>query len=415
MKRPEPALLRLLVFAGSLLLALLVLILFRDIFLPLLLGLGIAYLFDPLVSSLERHGRSRTAGTLLVALLLTLLGVLLVLIVLPTIHDQLQRAAERLPEYARRLREQLEPWLVGLQDRYPEQTEQLREGVLNAARSNLAAIARAAGSVFEMTFSSLLGMTLFVLNLVFVPVFAFYLLVDLPHLKTAVSDLIPVPYRATVLARLREVDTAIASFLRGQLTIALVLAAINSIGLTLLGVPMGLVIGILAGLANLVPFMALVVGLAPALLLSWAEHGSLARVAGVLAVFSGAQMLEGTVLSPRILSASVNLHPVWVLLAILVGGNLFGFFGMLLAVPAAAAVQIFARHWVLAYKRSHVYGAGTHPEDPETPAPAAEPQSARGPDRAAVSGSTSPPVAARTGGQAGEQTGRRRGKRRRKP
>jgi predicted PurR-regulated permease PerM len=159
-----------------------------------------------------------------------------------------------------------------------------------------------------------------------------------------------------------------SSFLRGQLIIALILAAINGVGLTLLGVPMGLLVGIVAGLANMIPYMALVVGLAPALLLSWIEHQSVARLVGVLLIFGGAQLLEGTVLSPKILSKSVDLHPVWILLAIIVGGRLFGLPGMLVAVPAAAGIQVFARHWLVAYRRSSLYGA-----DAEVGAAAAAP------------------------------------------
>ena len=166
---------------------------------------------------------------------------------------------------------------------------------------------------------------------------------------------------------MREVDEAISSFLRGQLTIAFILACIDSIGLLLLGVPLGLVIGIVAGLANMAPYMSLVIGLLPALLLSWAEHGSAARLVGVFGVFGGAQLLEGAVLSPRILAKRVHLHPVWVLLAILAGGNLFGFFGMLLAVPTAAALQVYARHAVAAYKRSRVYGASADAKDGDLP------------------------------------------------
>ena len=146
-----------------------------------------------------------------------------------------------------------------------------------------------------------------------------------------------------------------ASFVRGQLTIALILAAINATGLMILQVPLGLGIGLIAGLANMIPYMALIVGLAPALILAWVEHQSWVTLLLVGAVFGGAQLLEGTVLSPRILSKSVNLHPVWVLLAIIAGGSLFGFFGMLLAVPVAAATQVFVKHWLELYRESAIY------------------------------------------------------------
>ena len=190
------------------------------------------------------------------------------------------------------------------------------------------------------------------------PVFAFYLLVDLPHVKKALIGLVPVAYRDVVVSRVSEVDRAISSFVRGQLVIALILAGINAVGLMLLDVPFGLGIGLIAGLANMIPYMALVVGLVPALLLAWAEHQEIARLVGVVLVFSGAQALEGMVLSPRILGKSVNLHPVWVLLAIIAGGSFFGFVGMLAAVPVAAAIQVFTKHWLEVYRNSAIYKSG---------------------------------------------------------
>ncbi|MDH3745384.1 MAG: AI-2E family transporter, partial [Acidobacteriota bacterium] len=230
-----------------------------------------------------------------------------------------------------------------------------QERVVQGLRENLPQVAGSLGRWTKTLFSNIFDFLLLLLNLIFVPVFAFYLLVDFPKVKSGISSLIPMPYREISLARVREVDQAVSSFLRGQLTIALILAAINATGLLILDVPLGLAIGLIAGLANMIPYMALIVGLAPALILAWVEHQSWLVLLGVVAVFGGAQLLEGTILSPRILSKSVNLHPVWVLLAIIAGGSLFGFFGMLLAVPVAAAIQVFARHWIEIYKQSAIY------------------------------------------------------------
>lgn len=361
MRRPSPAVLRLLVFVGALVGVLVLLVVFSEIFQPLLLGLGIAYLLDPAVSALERKGVSRTLGASLIAVGVVLVLAALVLFVVPAIGEQLDRLVDRLPEYERRLRGQVEPWLERLQARYPEELAELQTRLVENLRENLPTVAGKLGQWLAGFFGNVLQLVLFLLNLVFVPVFAFYLLVDWPRLKEGLSGLVPRPYREVTHARLGEVNDAIASFLRGQLVIAVILAAINGVGLLLLDVPFGLAIGIVAGLANMVPYMALVVGLAPALLLAWAEHQSWLVLLGVAAVFSGAQLLEGTVLSPRILSRSVNLHPVWVLLAVIAGGSLFGFVGMLIAVPAAAAIQVFVKHWVRQYKESEIYDPDATP------------------------------------------------------
>jgi hypothetical protein len=223
-------------------------------------------------------------------------------------------------------------------------------------------------------------------------VFAFYLLVDFPKAKQGMADLIPLPYRDVTLARLGEVDAVISSFLRGQLTIGLILACINGFGLLLIGVPLGLLIGILAGLANMVPYMSLVVGLMPALMLGWAEFGASGRLLAVVGLFAGSQLLEGAVLSPRILAASINLHPVFVLLAVIAGGNLFGLFGMLLAVPVAAATQVFLRHWINAYKQSRIYGAQPVERGPAAETVVAEPAAAASVSSLPLASPTTPTI-----------------------
>jgi len=362
LKRPDPAVLRLLVFGGGLVIVTVLLIVFSDIFLPLLLGLGVAYLLDPVVSWLERKGWNRLWGVVVLALVLVLAITGFFLYLVPAMGEEFQRLGKRFPEYTQRLRAQVQPLLERARARYPEEFVDVRDRAIEAARANLPKLAGSVGKWLSTIFNSVRDFILFLLNLVFVPVFAFYLLVDFPKVKRGIRDMIPLPYREIVLARIREVDEAVSSFLRGQLTIALILAFINATGMVLLDVPLGLVIGITAGLANMIPYMALIVGLLPAVLLCWAEHGSWVRVILVIAVFSGAQMLEGMVLSPRILGKSVNLHPVWVLLAIIIGGSLFGIFGMLIAVPAAAAIHVFLRHWIESYRASRIYqGTGQSP------------------------------------------------------
>ena len=357
MNRPtlSPALVRLLSFGLALAVLVALLVTARRIFLPLLLGLAFAYLLDPAVSWFERRGRSRAFGTVAITLAAVLLVALILLLVVPILVRQVTELGQRLPTYEAQVEAKVRPILERLQAQYPEQFDTIRLKAEETVREKWPQMLQGTVSWLGNVFSSFLNFLLFILDLVFVPVFAFYLLIDFPKLKRGIVNLVPVPYRPRILERVGEVNQVVSSFLRGQLVIALILAAINGIGLTLLGVPMGLLLGIIAGLANMIPYMALVVGLAPALLLSWIESQSLATLVGVVLVFSAAQLLEGTFLSPRILSKSVDLHPVWVLLAIIVGGRLFGVVGMLVAVPAAAAIQVFIRHWLVAYRSSSVF------------------------------------------------------------
>jgi|CXWL01.1.fsa_nt_gi predicted PurR-regulated permease PerM len=359
---------RLLVFFGALVALFALLYALRGVVLPLLLGLGIAYVLDPVVSWVERRGYSRTVGVVALGFLLLIALATSVLIVLPMIGEQTHRLTDRWPEYRQRLEAQAGPFVAGLQEKYPQEIARLQEQASEFARAQLPRVASAVGHWLMGVLSSAVGVFVLVLNLLFVPVFAFYLLVDFPALRRALVELVPLPFRATTVGLVGEVHQAVSAFLRGQLTIALILAVFNAIGLTIVGVPLGLLIGLVAGLANMVPYMSLVVGLAPALLLCWAEYQSLPRLVAVIAVFGGGHLLEGMVLSPRILGHSVNLHPVWIMLALILGGSWFGIVGMLLAVPVAASVQVFVKHGAAAYRRSRIYRG----EDQAPPAPTAE-------------------------------------------
>lgn len=354
----DPARLRLIVFVVALVATAAVLYFASRTLLSLLLGLVLAYVLDPAVTWVARRTRgSRALATALVFAVLVAALTGFLLIVVPMINGQLVEVRQRFPVYRAEIEARVVPLLNQAREAYPLQYEALREKLQSVVQEKWPEMIRSAFSWLGGVFSSVLGFLLFLLDLIFVPVFAFYLLVDFPKITEGARQLVPRAYRDVTIERLGEVDGAVSSYLRGQLVIAMILAAINGIGLTVIGVPMGLLIGIVAGLANMIPYMALVVGLAPALLLCWIEYQSLGRLIAVALVFAGAQMLEGTVLSPKILSKSVNLHPVWVLLSIIIGGRLFGLAGMLVAVPAAAAIQVFVRHWIRSYKSSAVYGA----------------------------------------------------------
>ncbi|MFB3816430.1 MAG: AI-2E family transporter [Candidatus Methylomirabilales bacterium] len=346
---------RLALFVGALIALFALLVIFRDIFWPLLLALGLAYLLDPIVTWLERRRVPRSIGVLVTGLLFVLAVTLVLLFVVPAVGEQLQRLVERLPGYWDSLRQTAIPWLSRVEAEFPAPIKDLPDTIIRTLRENIPQVATQAGKIVTGLFGNLLDMVLLFLGLAFVLVFTFYVLRDFPAIKAAAFDLVPVPYREVTRARLEEVDDVVAGFVRGQLAIALIVALLNSTGLTLLQVPMGLLIGLGAGVGNLIPYMSIVIGLVPALILSWLEQGSLVRLLAILGLFIGVQMLEGAILSPRILGRSVNLHPVWVLLAVIAGGNLFGFFGMLLAVPVAGAIQVFARHWLAAYRTSSLY------------------------------------------------------------
>lgn len=192
----------------------------------------------------------------------------------------------------------------------------------------------------QKTYQGVTGLIVGILNFIMLPVFTFYFLVDYKRINSGFYDMMPPQWRVVVKDWLGEIDQVLGNFIRGQFMIACILALIFSIGLSILQVPMGAVIGIVAGMANMVPYMSIVVGLVPALLFALIDNGDVMQLVWVLLIFVGGQSFEGLYLSPRIMSGEVGLHPVVVIVAIIVGGTLFGLAGVLLAVPVTAVLKV---------------------------------------------------------------------------
>jgi predicted PurR-regulated permease PerM len=322
---------------------------------PFGIAFALAYFLNPLVNGMERfferdiarsallrgrlHPRAAAVGVLAVLVALALLA--LVLIVVPLVYEQVSEAVSKLPDYMRTLRAKIEPAYQRLNLRYPEQTEEARQRIQEAIKNNIPQILLPVTRVVQRAFSSLLDFVLTVLNLVVIPVFAFYLLFDMNRIRGGAKQLVPSRYRDYVYSRFGAVDRLLAAFVRGQITVCLMLGGFYSVGLTLCGVPMGLLVGFVIGFFNMIPFMSYVLGLPLALLLSWLDDQSLPALLAVAAVFTFGQFVEGNFITPRIVGSSLGLHAVVIMLAVLVGGTVAGFLGMLVAVPLTAALSVF--------------------------------------------------------------------------
>ena len=345
---------------------------------PFVFAFGLAYFLNPPVNAMERffagdiarsrllrgrvEPRAAAVGILCVAVLLLL--VMVIAIVVPAAWHQASEAVAKLPGYLRQLRARLEPLYQSLNLRYPEQTEELRARLETALRENAVQVLQPLTRGMQIAFSSLQDFVLSVLNLVVVPVFAVYLLYDMNHINAGMKELVPHRHRSYVYSRFSEVDRLLSAFARGQITVCLILGAFYAIGLTACGVPLGLVVGFVIGFFNLVPFMSHVLGLPLALLLSWLDDQSPQRLLAVFVIFVFGQFVEGNFITPRIVGQSLGLHAVIVMLAVLVGGTLFGLIGMLVAVPLTAALSVFwadLRAW---YLRSDFYRTGAGELEP---------------------------------------------------
>ncbi len=307
---------------------------------PFLLAAALAYLCDPLVDRLEARRLPRALGTALVLLGLLLAFVLLALILAPLVQAQLRLLLAQLPRVLEWGQETLLPWI---------QTAFGVDLLLDQARisdwlkGHTAELAKL-GAYLPQLAGGGLALLGFLVNLVLVPVVTFYLLRDWDRVMAHLADWLPGPIRPRVEAIAREVDAVLAEFVRGQLAVILVMALFYSLGLWLAGLDYALAVGLIAGVLVFVPYLGVIVGVLLGTLAGLAQSGGLAALIPVWGVFALGQLLEGMVVTPRLVGERVGLHPVAVIFALMAFGQLFGFFGVLLAIPASAALLVALRH-----------------------------------------------------------------------
>ncbi len=362
----------------------------RGVLTPVFAAFLIAYLLNPLVDRLEARRIPRAlAILLLLAVLLGALGLVIVL-VLPGVLRDLAGFVHELPRHAAALLARAEPWLARYGVRVPHSVgEALTQYQVDAPDLAQRAVAPA-GAVLRWVVggtSSLVGAlgTLFV-----VPVVSFYLLFDFHRITGGAAALVPTRWRDAAVEVAREIDQTLAHFVRGQLIVMALLGALYAGAYSALGVRLAVPIGFVAGALAFIPYVGSVTALASALLLSLVDFDGWERVIGVLAAYVVIQLFEGLVITPRVIGEKVGLSPLWVLLALLVGAELFGFLGVLLALPAAAVLKIFVVRALRAYRRSPFYAASPPAASP----PAAEnaPPEAAAPERE-VPAAAAPPAA----------------------
>ncbi|MCA0973345.1 AI-2E family transporter [Halomonas denitrificans] len=321
---------------------------------PFFVSMVLAYLGDPIADRLEDRGLSRQWSVAVVFVLLTLLVGLTLLLVLPLLGRQIGQLAEALPAILNWVQStvlpQLQSW-TGLD--LSTDFDQLRQALL----ANWKETGTLAASVLAQVSRSGLVLAGWLANLALIPVVTFYLLLDWDVLVGKVRRLLPRQWEPTAVRLAKECDEVLAAFLRGQLIVMLCLGVIYAVGLTLLGVRFGLLIGLLSGLASIVPYLGVIVGITVAGVVAFFQFGDWLILLGVALVFGFGQLVESTLLQPKLLGDKIGLHPVAVIFAVLAGGQLFGFTGVLLALPVAAMVMVVLRYLHETYKNSSLYDA----------------------------------------------------------
>ena len=316
---------------------------------PFVAAALLAYLGDPLADRLQKLKLPRTLAVVAVFLITFLLLALLILLVGPLIKSQVAALFKALPDIARQV-EQV--WLPELGGRLGlPQGDDVGIGAFLARYSDM--VGSWSGKILLGVGKSGGALAAAVLSLFLIPILTFYLLRDWDSIVVHIGALVPESQRNTVFALARETDDMLGAFLRGQLLVMVALAAIYSLGLGLVGLKFAIAIGVVSGLVSFVPYLGFVFGITLAGLTVALEPNPLWQLVGVLLTFSLAQLIEGSVLTPKLVGDRIGLHPVIIIFAVAAGGQLFGFFGILLALPAAAVLSVLVRFAFDRYLKEH--------------------------------------------------------------
>jgi predicted PurR-regulated permease PerM len=316
---------------------------------PFVASALLAYIGDPLADRLQKYKLPRTLAVVAVFLLTFLVLALLVLLIGPLIRTQVSALMSALPDIVLRVEQDWLPNIMSLIGVEPG--DDVGIGAFLARYSDMAG---SWGSKVLVSVSRSGGaLAAAVLSLFLVPIITFYLLRDWDKIMVHIGALIPTQQRATVLKLARDTDEVLGAFLRGQLLVMLALAVIYSLGLSIVGLKFAIAIGVVAGLVSFVPYLGFVFGIVLAGLTVALEPNPFWLMIGVVATFAIGQLLEGSLLTPKLVGDRIGLHPVIVIFAVAAGGQLFGFFGILLALPAAAVLSVVVRFAFNRYLRDH--------------------------------------------------------------
>lgn len=341
----------------------------RSILLPFVVGMAIAYILDPVCDMLERWGLSRKWATAVVTLLFVVLVVVALISIVPILAQELTDFLATLPDLLRQAQKRLIPLYQTFRWRLNLPAISELNGIVQEKLGN--AVSWLAQALQELVGRSLALASL--LSLFFItPVVTFYLLRDWDLLVSRIDSLLPRQYKDTIRGQIREIDRTLAGFARGQAMVCLILATYYATTLAVIGLPFGIVVGLAAGLLTFIPYVGAMTGFVISIAIALAQFDDWTRVGMVAGVFILGQALEGNVLTPKLVGDRVGLHPVWIIFALLSGGALFGFMGLLLAVPVAAALGVLVRFAIARYLESSLYRGGTVADAEATLPPAAE-------------------------------------------
>jgi len=326
--------------------------LLRGVMLPFVAGMAVAYFLDPACDWLEKRGASRTLATVIISVTFFLVVALAIVLLVPLVYSQLVDLVQKFPDYLSAIRGKLVPLIAGLKPLIGEAgIAQLRGALTEHGSDAIRWVGRMLGSLLTRIETVFNLMSLLVIT----PIVSFYLLRDWDRLVATVDGWLPRAHADVIREQLGKVDETLAGFVRGQVTVCLLLGLFYGLGLTLVGLESGFVVGFGTGLLSFVPYFGMLIGFAVGIVIAVVQFGDPVSVGLVAAVFLVGQFIEGNFVTPNLVGERIGLHPVWVIFALLAGGALFGFVGLLVAVPTAAVIGVLLRFSIDRYLKSPLY------------------------------------------------------------
>ena len=327
----------------------------RRVVAPFFIAFALAYLLDPLVDRLVSLKFSRTLSVLVLMSVFFFLALGSVILLVPILSMQAENLTKDIPVYVGAFQDWIRPILDLISGLEPAKVEEfLNEGLSRFGELPMKAL-QFSGKLIWGSISNLFNIILMIANMVIIPVVMFYLLRDFDSINKKLLELMPTRFQEKTKDIVLEIDQVLSRFVRGQMMVAGLMGLMYSVGLFLCDTPMSLSLGMMAGLANLVPYLGLILGFVPSAVMTYIHTQEWLPVLGVAGVFAFVQAIEGMVITPRVVGDNIGLHPVAVIVAVLLGGELFGITGMILGVPGVAVLNVLLSRGIVQYKASSLY------------------------------------------------------------
>lgn len=329
------------------------------VFLQLFIAFALAYILNPTVELLERKGVKRLYGIMIVFCLAVIICSGFAVFFVVSITREISNMQINLPAYVQHLYEIVPASIkeyLGVET--PDKLALRLNELLHQARSSAPDLLKPVLTLLQKAFTSTVSVLLALLGYLIIPVYLFYLLFDLPQFKAFIESYVPERFRPAYRNKLAEVDTVLSGFVRGQLSVCLILAILYSAGLYVIGIDLAIAIGTLAGAAFIIPYVGTIIGICLSVAMALLKFNDVLHPLLCLGWFGFIQLLEGAIITPKVVGDTVGLHPLVAIVALLIGGQLFGIVGMLLAVPVTAVLQVFIRSLADYYRASEFYREG---------------------------------------------------------